>query len=90
MRACPRAAETKKPPWQDATPEARREPVRANGMAKTALIQYTGYRWDNRYAAAAVKRHPQHLQAVARGKPQSAAAPDGRYAVSARRTTVSM
>jgi L-fuconolactonase len=74
--AFPWAPETKKPPERDATPEMLLELMHANGVSRTVLIQYIGYRWDNRYAAAAVKKYPQYFQAVARVNPEDPVAPD--------------
>jgi len=72
----PFARETTHPPEKDATPEMLLELMKAAGVEKTVLIQFIGYRWDNRYTAAAVKRYPQYFQAVARVNPESPTAPD--------------
>jgi predicted TIM-barrel fold metal-dependent hydrolase len=42
----------------------------------TVLVQYIGYRWDNRYALDTVRKYPRYFQAVARVNPQDPAAPD--------------
>ena len=44
----PWAQETTKPPDRDATPEMLLELMKAAGVDKTVIIQYIGYRWDNR------------------------------------------
>ena len=44
----PWAKETTRPPEKDATPEMLLELMRQNGVEKTVIIQYVGYRWDNR------------------------------------------
>jgi len=72
----PWAKETPKPPEQDATPEMLLELMRANGVAKTIIIQVIYYRWDNSYAADVLKQYPQHFQGVARVNPEDPAAPD--------------
>jgi len=72
----PWAKETTHPPDKDATPEMLLDLMKAAGVEKTVLVQFIGYRWDNRYVAAAVKRYPGYFQAVARVNPESAAAPD--------------
>ena len=71
----PWAAGTK-PPGRDATPEMLLERMKANGVAKTVLVQYIGYRWDNSYALDTLKKYPQYFQAVARVNPEDPAAPD--------------
>lgn len=72
----PWAKETTKPPDRDATPEMLLELMKANGVAKTVIIQVIHYRWDNSYLADVLKQYPQYFQGVARVDPQSAAAPD--------------
>jgi L-fuconolactonase len=72
----PWAKETTKPPERNATPEMLLELMQANGVEKTVLVQYIGYRWDNRYVADTVKRYPQYFQGVARVNPQDPTAPD--------------
>jgi L-fuconolactonase len=65
-----------KPPAEDATPEMVLELMRANGVARTVLIQVIHYRWDNRYLASVLKRYPQYFQGVCRVNPLDPAAPD--------------
>src|SRR5216683_4918287 len=65
-----------KPPDRDATPEMLLELMKANGVAKTVIIQVIHYRWDNSYLADVLKQYPQYFQGVARVDPQSATAPD--------------
>lgn len=72
----PWARETKNPPEKDATPEMLLELMRANGVARTVIIQVIYYRWDNRYAADVLRQYPQYFRGVARVNPESAAAPD--------------
>ena len=72
----PWAKETAKPPERDATPEMLLELMKANGVAKTVVVQYIGYRWDNSYAADVLKRYPQYFRGVARVNPEDPAAPD--------------
>jgi len=72
----PWAKETTRPPEKDATPEMLLELMKANGVEKTVLVQYIGYRWDNRFVAATLKKYPQYFQCVARVNPESPAAPD--------------
>jgi predicted TIM-barrel fold metal-dependent hydrolase len=72
----PWAQETVRPPSMDATPEMLLELMRANGVAKTVIIQVVYYRWDNRYAADVLRQYPQYFRGVARVNPESPAAPD--------------
>jgi L-fuconolactonase len=72
----PWAAETIHPPTRDATPEMLLALMKANDVEKTVIVQYIGYRWDNRYAADALKKYPHYFQAVARVNPLDPAAPD--------------
>ncbi len=72
----PWAKETAHPPEKDATPEMLLEQMRANGVAKTVIIQVIYYRWDNSYAADVLRRYPQYFRGVARVNPESPAAPD--------------
>ncbi len=72
----PWAAETTKPPKEDATPEMLLELMKANGVSHTVLVQYIGYRWDNSFTHDTFKRYPQYFQGVARVNPNDPAAPD--------------
>ena len=51
----PWAKETTEPPRQDAGPETLLALMRANGVAKTVIIQVIHYRWDNSYLADVLK-----------------------------------
>jgi L-fuconolactonase len=72
----PWAKETKSPPQQDATPEMLLALMRANGVARTVIIQVIHYRWDNSYAAEVLQQYPQYFRGVARVNPENPAAPD--------------
>ncbi|MGH9673200.1 MAG: amidohydrolase family protein [Bryobacteraceae bacterium] len=72
----PWAKETTSPPDSDATPEMLLDLMKKHGVAKTVLIQYIGYRWDNSYTLDALKRYPQFFQAVARVNPEDPANAD--------------
>jgi len=72
----PWAKETTRPPEKDATPEMLLELMRANGVARTVIIQVIHYRWDNRYAADVLRQYPQYFRGVARVNPGSQQAPD--------------
>lgn len=72
----PWAAETAHPPQRNATPEMLLQLMKANGVERTVLVQYIGYRWDNRYATDSVKKYPQYFLAVSRVNPLDPSAPD--------------
>ncbi len=72
----PWAKETARPPEQDATPEMLLDLMRANGVARTVIIQVIYYRWDNSYSADVLRRYPQYFRGVARVNPESPDAPD--------------
>jgi predicted TIM-barrel fold metal-dependent hydrolase len=74
--AYPWAKETAKPPTRDATPEMLLDLMKANGVEKTVLVQYIGYRWDNSYVADTVRKYPQYFQGVARVNPLDPSSPD--------------
>src|SRR5580698_3260222 len=63
-------------PARDATPEMLLDLMKANGVARTVIIQVIHYRYDNRYLASVLKRFPATFQGVCRVDPLDAAAPD--------------
>jgi L-fuconolactonase len=65
-----------KVPDYDATPEKLLELMKANGVAKTVIIQVIHYRYDNSYLAAVLKQYPQYFRGVCRVDPLDPAAPD--------------
>ena len=69
-------AEGAHPPERDATPETLLELMKANGVAKTVIIQVIHYRYDNSYLADVLKRYPKTFQGVCRVDPLDPAAPD--------------
>ena len=71
----PFAAGAKVPDY-DATPEMLLDLMKANGIAKTVIIQVIHYRYDNSYLAAVLKQYPQYFQGVCRVDPLDPAAPD--------------
>jgi predicted TIM-barrel fold metal-dependent hydrolase len=72
----PWAPETAEPPTHDATPQTLLGLMQANGVDRTVLVQFIGYRWDNRYTLDTMKAHAPFFQAVARVNPVDPAAPD--------------
>lgn len=65
-----------KVPAVDATPETLLALMRANGVARTVLIQVIHYKWDNRYLLHVLRRYPREFQGVCRVNPEDPAAPD--------------
>lgn len=72
----PWAPETTNPPQRNATPEMLLQLMRANSVERTVLVQYIGYRWDNRYALDSMRNYAPYFRAVSRVNPQDPAAPD--------------
>ncbi len=64
------------PPGRDAAPETLLDLMKANGVAKTVIIQVIHYRYDNSFLASVLKRYPDKFQGVCRVDPLNAAAPD--------------
>src|SRR5260370_21810067 len=71
----PWAKETTRPPDKDASAEMLLALMKANGVAKTVIIQVIHYRWDNSYLADVLKRYPTTFKGVARVNPESPDAP---------------
>lgn len=69
-------AQGAKPPAEDASAEMLLDLMKANGVARTVIIQVIHYRWDNSYVADVLKRYPQQFRAVCRVNPEDPAAPD--------------
>jgi L-fuconolactonase len=63
-------------PDYDATPQMLLELMKANGVAKTVIIQVSHYRYDNSYLAAVLKQYPRVFEGVCRVDPLDPAAPD--------------
>src|SRR3979490_3252561 len=63
-------------PDYDATPEMLLDLMKANGVAKTVIIQVIHYRYDNAYLADVLQRFPKTFQGVCRVDPLDPAAPD--------------
>lgn len=63
-------------PAQDYSAEALLDLMKANGVARTVIIQVIHYRWDNSYLASVLKRYPQYFRGVCRVNPEDPAAPD--------------
>jgi predicted TIM-barrel fold metal-dependent hydrolase len=72
----PWAAETKDAPKTDRTPAMLLDLMKANEVERTVLVQYIGYRWDNRYAIDSVKKYAPRFMGCGRVNPVDPAAPD--------------
>ncbi len=72
----PWAKETTRPPEEDRSAEMLLDLMKANGVARTVIIQVIHYRWDNAYLADVLKRYPKMFHGVARVNPEDPAAPD--------------
>jgi L-fuconolactonase len=69
-------AEGARVPERDAAPETLLGLMKANGVAKTVIIQVIHYKYDNRYLASVLKQYPDTFQGVCRVDPLDPAAPD--------------
>lgn len=63
-------------PGRDATPEMLLDLMKANGVARTVIIQVIHYRYDNSYLADVLQQYPGQFQGVCRVDPLDPAAPD--------------
>ena len=81
--AFPFAAGAKVPDF-DPTPEALLALMKANGIAKTVIIQVIHYKYDNSYLAAVLKQYPQYFRGVCRVDPLDPGAPDHLASISAQ------
>ena len=72
----PWARETTEPPKDNETPSMLLGLMKANGVARTVLVQFIGYRWDNRYTLDSMRKHKPYFMAVCRVNPADPAAPD--------------
>ena len=63
-------------PERDAAPETLLDLMKANGVARTVIIQVIHYKYDNRFLAGVLKQYPGTFQGVCRVDPLDPAAPD--------------
>lgn len=59
------------PPKEDALPETLLKLMAQHGVEKTVIVHVIYYRWDCRYAADAVRAHPDKFMGVCRIDPES-------------------
>ncbi|HVW85464.1 MAG TPA: amidohydrolase family protein [Bryobacteraceae bacterium] len=69
-------AKEARPPAEDASAGMLLDLMKANGVARTVIIQVIHYRWDNSYLADVLKRYPGQFKGVCRVNPEDPAAPD--------------
>lgn len=74
--AFPWADEAIDPPTTEAAPETLLALMQQEAIDAAVLVQYIGYRWDNRYVAQALKAFPDKFMGVCRVDPEDPAAPD--------------
>ncbi len=72
----PWAPGTKDHPQDNRTPAVALELMRANGVERTVIAQYIGYKWDNRYCLDSIRRYAPYFRGVCRVNPTDPAAPD--------------
>jgi predicted TIM-barrel fold metal-dependent hydrolase len=70
----PWPADLKAPPKTDALPKTLLALMQANDVEKTVIVHVIYYRWDCRYAAAAIRAAPDKFAGVCRVDPRSAGA----------------
>jgi L-fuconolactonase len=63
-------------PAEDASPEMLMSLMKANGVARTVIIQVIHYKYDNSFLADVLKTYPKLFRGVCRVDPLDAAAPD--------------
>jgi L-fuconolactonase len=63
-------------PERDAAPETLLGLMKANGVARTVIIQVIHYRYDNSYLSSVLKQYPGFFKGVCRVDPLDPAAPD--------------
>lgn len=52
------------------------ELMKANGVERTVIAQYIGYKWDNRYCLDSIRKYAPYFRGVCRVDPTDPAAPD--------------
>lgn len=72
----PWSADAKTPPAEDRTPAMALKIMKANGVERTVIAQYIGYKWDNRYCLDSIRKYAPYFRGVCRVDPTDPAAPD--------------
>jgi len=61
----PWAVGTKDPPMENRNPAMTLELMKANGVERTVIAQYTGYKWDNRYCLDSINKYASYFRVSA-------------------------
>lgn len=72
----PWAADSDNRPKENRTPAMALELMKANGVERTVIAQFIGYKWDNRYCLDSIKKYAPYFRGVCRVNPTDPAAPD--------------
>ena len=72
----PWAADSTDRPKENRTPAMALELMRANGVQRTVIAQFIGYKWDNRYCLDSIREYAPYFRGVCRVNPTDPAAPD--------------
>lgn len=72
----PWAPDSNNRPKENRTPAMALELMKANGVERTVIAQFIGYKWDNRYCLDSIRRYAPYFQGVCRVNPTDPAAPD--------------
>ena len=72
----PWAADSTDRPGENRTPAMALELMKANGVERTVIAQFIGYKWDNRYCLDSIRKYAPYFRGVCRVNPTDPAAPD--------------
>lgn len=72
----PWAADSNDRPKDNRTPAMALELMKANGIQRTVIAQFIGYKWDNRYCLDSIRKYAPYFRGVCRVNPLDPAAPD--------------
>jgi predicted TIM-barrel fold metal-dependent hydrolase len=72
----PWAQGTTKPPSENRTPDMALKLMKANGVQRTVIAQYIGYKWDNHYCLDSIRKFAPYFRGVCRVDPNDPSAPD--------------
>lgn len=72
----PWAPDSDNRPKENRTPAMALELMKANGVERTVIAQFIGYKWDNRYCLDSIRKYAPYFQGVCRVNPTDPAAPD--------------
>ncbi|HEV2136697.1 MAG TPA: amidohydrolase family protein [Terracidiphilus sp.] len=72
----PWAVDSNDRPRENRTPAMALELMKANGVERTVIAQFIGYKWDNRYCLDSIRKYAPYFRGVCRVNPTDPAAPD--------------